>query len=206
MITLVLGGARSGKSKVAEAVVERVVGDGAPTGPVTYIATGLAKIPAESGASFGDEPDGAGDEPDGAGESRGDADFAARIAAHRARRPPDWLTVEVALAGDLASAIAACPGPAIVDSIGTWVAGHRFFVVELGPLIATLGERKQATVLVSDEVGWGVHPATEAGRAFRDALGTVNLTLAEVADEALLVVAGRVIELPRYRLSAGGRE
>jgi adenosylcobinamide kinase/adenosylcobinamide-phosphate guanylyltransferase len=78
--------------------------------------------------------------------------------------------------------------------------------VKLEPLLATLGKRKRATVLVSDEVGWGVHPATEAGRAFRDALGAVNLTLAEVADEALLVVAGRVIELPRYGPSPGGRE
>jgi adenosyl cobinamide kinase/adenosyl cobinamide phosphate guanylyltransferase len=200
VITLVLGGARSGKSKVAEAIVKRSVGDGASRDPVTYVATGVANVgPAESAGTDSREHD-------GVGGARGDADFAARIAAHRARRPPDWLTVEVALAGDLASALAACPGPAIVDSIGTWVAGHRDFAVKLEPLLATLGKRKRATVLVSDEVGWGVHPATEAGRAFRDALGAVNLTLAEVADEALLVVAGRVIELPRYGPSPGGRE
>ncbi len=184
MITLVLGGARSGKSEVAEAIVLRASGAGSDSRPVTYIATAAVAV---------------------AGEGS-DADFAARIAAHRARRPSEWRTVEVDLGGDLASALTTCAGPVIVDSIGTWVAGHRDFAVDLQPLVAALGERKATTVLVSDEVGWGVHPETETGRLFRDALGAVNLRLAEVAGEALLVVAGRVLELPRAAPRwAGGR-
>ena len=49
--------------------------------------------------------------------------------------------------------------------------------------------------MVSDEVGLGVHPSTEVGRAFRDALGLVNQAVAAVADEVLLVVAGRALVL-----------
>ncbi len=51
------------------------------------------------------------------------------------------------------------------------------------------------TILVSDEVGMGVHPSTTVGLAFRDALGALNRSVGEVADGVLLVVAGRVLRL-----------
>src|SRR4030095_8029561 len=93
MITLVLGGTRSGKSEVAESLAAGIADR------VTYVATG----------------------------SPSDADMAARIAAHRARRPAGWATVEAAV--DLPDVLAAADGPAIVDSLGTWVAAH----ADLGP-------------------------------------------------------------------------
>jgi adenosylcobinamide kinase/adenosylcobinamide-phosphate guanylyltransferase len=52
-------------------------------------------------------------------------------------------------------------------------------------------------VVVSEEVGLGVHPSTEAGRLFRDDLGSVNQFVSAVADRAVLVVAGRILELDR---------
>jgi adenosyl cobinamide kinase/adenosyl cobinamide phosphate guanylyltransferase len=68
-------------------------------------------------------------------------------------------------------------------------------------LCAALGTRARDgggdTVLVSEEVGLGVHPATEVGRRFADALGELNWAVAEVADRVLLVVAGRVLPLDR---------
>ena len=134
-----------------------------------------------------------------------DADFSARIAQHRARRDPAWRTYELTPALDLGAALGACPGPVIVDSIGTWVAGHEGFDVDVEGLLVALAARDAPTVLVSDEVGWGVHPSSEAGREFRDALGNLNLRLAELADEALLVVAGRVLELPRSHPPEAGR-
>jgi adenosylcobinamide kinase/adenosylcobinamide-phosphate guanylyltransferase len=51
-------------------------------------------------------------------------------------------------------------------------------------------------VAVSDEVGSGVHPPTEAGRLFRDQLGWLNQRLAAESDEVVLVVAGRPMALP----------
>ncbi|HVQ92776.1 MAG TPA: bifunctional adenosylcobinamide kinase/adenosylcobinamide-phosphate guanylyltransferase, partial [Mycobacteriales bacterium] len=50
--------------------------------------------------------------------------------------------------------------------------------------------RLAATVLVSDEVGWGVVPPTWSGRLFRDQLGLLNQDLASTADQVWLVVAG----------------
>ena len=53
------------------------------------------------------------------------------------------------------------------------------------------------TVVVSEEVGLAVHPDQEIARRFVDALGWLNQAVAEAADEVLLVVAGRVLELGR---------
>jgi adenosyl cobinamide kinase/adenosyl cobinamide phosphate guanylyltransferase len=161
VITLVLGGARSGKSAVAE----RLLGEA-----VTYIATGPA--------------------PD----VQSDAGWAERVDGHRSRRPSSWTTVEAGT--DLPAVLASTSGDALVDSLGTWVAAAPGFVVDVGGLCAALRARTDATVLVSDEVGLGVHPETAVGVDFRDALGDVNRAVAEVADEVLLVVAGRVLQLP----------
>lgn len=158
MITLVLGGARSGKSAVAE----RRAGDG----PVTYIATWL---------------------------SADDRDMAARVAAHQARRPANWTTVETS---DLVGAVrGAGAGTLLVDSLTTWVAGATGFAVDAAGLGLAMGSHDGDVIVVSDEVGLGVHPSSEEGRRFRDALGLVNQAVSAVADEALLVVAGRVLRL-----------
>ena len=64
-------------------------------------------------------------------------------------------------------------------------------------VIAALTERAGPTVVVSDEVGLGVHPPTAVGLAFRDVLGLTNERIAAVADDVLLVVAGRALRLDR---------
>ncbi|MEM9713404.1 MAG: bifunctional adenosylcobinamide kinase/adenosylcobinamide-phosphate guanylyltransferase [Actinomycetota bacterium] len=162
MITLVLGGASSGKSAAAE----RLAADAGDH--VTYLATALL------------DPT--------------DADHAARIERHRARRPASWAVREVG--ADLASALDATSGPVLVDSLGTWITAHPDLEPDIGVLIASLRSRRAPTVLVSEEVGLSVHPPTELGRRFQEAVGAVNLAVSAVADRALLVVAGRVLELP----------
>lgn len=163
MITLVLGGARSGKSATAERLAAAL------PAPVTYLATSTVDST--------------------------DHDHVHRVAAHRARRDPAWQTVEVG--GDLAAALRRTSGSVLVDSLGTWVTAHKDFAVDANGLCAALTDRAGDTVLVSEEVGLGVHPSSEAGRHFRDALGLVNVAMAEIADDVLLVVAGRVLPLGR---------
>jgi adenosylcobinamide kinase/adenosylcobinamide-phosphate guanylyltransferase len=163
-VVLVLGGARSGKSVLAESMAEEL----AVGGGVTYLATGWV--------------------PDGS-----DPGWAARVAAHRLRRPTGWTTVEVA--DDLPGALRAAHGVVLVDSLGTWVSGAQRFAVDADALVDALHDRDGTTVLVSDEVGLGVHPETAMGVAFRDALGDLNRAVAAVADEAILVVAGRTVRL-----------
>lgn len=160
-VVLVLGGARSGKSRVAERLVASF-GE-----PVTYLAT--ASVPAD------------------------DPEMLARVAEHRARRPATWTTLEVGT--DLAGALGTVSGPAVVDSLGTWVARLPAFAADAGALCEALRRRSGPTVVVSEEVGLGVHPSTEEGRRFRDALGALNEVVAAAADDVLFVVAGRALPL-----------
>ena len=169
-ITLLLGGARSGKSEVAEAMT---ASESARLGAgVTYVA-------------------GAGPAP------AGDQDWERRVEAHRRRRPADWETLEAPL--DLAGVLA---GPALagrvvlVDSLGTWLARRPDFAWE-ADLLAALTGRSLPTLVVSEEVGMGVHPSSESGRAFRDALGRLNREVADAAGAVFLVVAGRMLALDR---------
>jgi adenosylcobinamide kinase / adenosylcobinamide-phosphate guanylyltransferase len=167
VIALVLGGSRSGKSELAE----RMVGD--LPAPVTYVAT------MRSG--------------DGDRDSDVDDDLAARIRRHAARRPTDWHTLEAGL--DLARVLRATAGSVLLDSLGPWVAAHEGAAVNGAALCEALRERPGDTVVVSEEVGLGVHPSSEAGRHFRDALGLLNQEVAAVSDQVWLVVAGRALQL-----------
>jgi adenosyl cobinamide kinase/adenosyl cobinamide phosphate guanylyltransferase len=172
VITLVLGGARSGKSSVAEGLAA------AHRPPVTYVATM---------------------------DPAGDAELGARVAAHRLRRDPQWVTVEAG--PDLAGLMRTLHGTVLVDSLGPWVAAHLGdetagdattgdVTAPGASLCAALLEREDDTVLVSDEVGLAVHPSTADGRRFRDALGALNHAVSAVADRAFFVVAGRAMTLP----------
>lgn len=124
-----------------------------------------------------------------------DENFSERIAQHQSRRPHNWSTVEAG--GDVATHLRALDGTVLVDSLGTWLAGHENFAVNIDELINALLGRVHDTVLVSEEVGLGVHPSTALGGEFRDALGLVNQRVAEIADSVLLVVAGRALKLER---------
>lgn len=174
--TLVLGGARSGKSRYAEQLLA-----GHPE--VTYVATG------------GTRPD--------------DPEWAERVAAHRVRRPGHWVTVETT---DVTSALAAATADtavlvdclalwltAVLDDIDAWRrvdAGERAAVTaDAGTRMDELADAIRAcpaqVVLVSNEVGMGVVPATASGRLFRDLLGVLNVRVAQACDETVLVVAGQ---------------
>jgi len=122
-----------------------------------------------------------------------DADLAARVQAHRDRRPASWATVECG--PDLPAALAATRGTALVDSLGTWLAARPDLPADPAPLLDALDARTDPTVVVTEEVGLAVHPPTEAGRRFADALGALNRAVADRADRVLLTVAGRVAVL-----------
>jgi len=143
----------------------------------------------------------------------GDAEWAARVAAHRARRPAWWRTAETT---DLAGVLRAARGAVLIDGIGTWLAavldecgawneqGEDPAAARdelAGRIAELLGAWRQAgayVVAVSDETGLGVVPATPAGRLFRDELGRLNQALAAESEEAELVVAGRVLPLGEW--------
>jgi adenosyl cobinamide kinase/adenosyl cobinamide phosphate guanylyltransferase len=123
-----------------------------------------------------------------------DPDLSRRVAHHRQRRPVTWRTVEAGL--DLPAVIKPVVGSILLDSLGPWVAAHGdVAIVDRAALCAALTDRNGDTVIVTEEVGLSVHPSSEQGRHFRDALGELNQAVAAVADEVLFVVAGRALRL-----------
>ena len=170
MITslFVLGGARSGKSRFALAQHQG-------QRRVAFLATGEAS----------------------------DADMAARIARHRAERPARWRTLEepldvVARLREVAPAV----DGVVVDCLTLWVANlvmsgrsDDSVLMEAGQLVADLSARTGPTVVVTNEVGLGVHPETDLGRRYRDVLGGVNRLAAAAARRTLFLVTGRAVRL-----------
>jgi adenosylcobinamide kinase/adenosylcobinamide-phosphate guanylyltransferase len=162
--TLVLGGVRSGKSRWAE---QQLSG----SDRVDYLATAA---------------------------ERDDADWARRIAEHRQRRPAHWRTVQTL---ELAAALAEPTAPLLVEDLGNWLARTidrtggwdgelSAFRAEADELVSAWRTCPGRVVLVSNEVGSGIHPEFRSGRIFADELGRLNTRLAAEADEVVLVVAG----------------
>ena len=175
---LVLGGASSGKSREAELRL-------AAEPEVIYVAASGPAAP-------------------------GDAEWERRVAAHMARRPAWWRTEETT---DVAAVLRAAAAPVLVDSIGTWLAAvmdecglwrcppgepdaARRLAGRIDELVAAWRGARGCVIAVSDEAGSGIVPGTESGRIFRDELGRLNQMLAAESEEALLVVAGKVLSLP----------
>ncbi len=165
-LTLILGGARSGKSAHAESLVA-----GAP-GDLVYIATGEA----------------------------GDAEMAARIERHKARRGARWRTVEEPL--DLAGALgreAGAGAVVLIDCLTLWLsnvmAAGRDAQAEESRLVGVLAGVAAPIVVVANEVGLGIVPDNALAREFRDSAGRLNQAVAGVADRVVFVAAGLPLTL-----------
>ncbi len=166
--TLILGGVRSGKSRLAE----RLASEGA--GPVTYIATATA----------------------------GDGEMAARIAAHRARRPAHWGLVEEPLSLAAALAAHAAPGRCLlVDCLTLWLTNlllaedAALCDQEGAALLQVLPALPGRIILVSNETSLGVMPLGELSRRFGDAAGQLHQDLAPLCDRVILAIAGLPLTL-----------
>ncbi len=169
---LFTGGARSGKSALAQAFAERH----AP--PLLFIATAQA-------------PGGPGGE---------DEEMSARIARHQAVRGPAWSSLEAPL--DLPAALGdilkrASHGAVLIDCVTLWIsnlmgAGHNSAAIlnEVRRLAALLERASLPVAIVTNEVGSGIVPAYASGREFRDLAGEANQVLARACSHVVLAVCG----------------
>ncbi len=133
----------------------------------------------------------------------GDPDMAARIARHRAERPPTWTTVEEPF--DLVARLTAVVRAAdavLVDCLTVWAANRMLrgdrdedILAETDALAALIRRRPCALSVVSNEVGEGIHPESKDGLRFRDLLGLVNQRVAAAADRVVLMVAGLPLDV-----------
>ncbi|ATX82830.1 adenosylcobinamide kinase [Mariprofundus ferrinatatus] len=162
-ITLILGGARSGKSSRAEALATSM-----SEHPI-YIAT----------APMIDH----------------DHEWLARIEQHREERGLHWRVIEETL--ELTRVLQAEDGAEsvmLIDCLTLWlnnlIFAGRTIEEEAEALCELLPQLKGEVILVANEVGMGLVPENEEGRAFRDAQGRLNQRLAATADRVEFVAAG----------------
>lgn len=160
---LVLGGAASGKSQAAL----DLAGQG---GPRAFVATGQAL----------------------------DREMKARIKRHQATRSADWVTAEVPT--DV-SKWCIKNGKSyhviVIDCLTLWLSNlQRPRLSDIAVFKATtkmlhaIRATRARVVIVSNELGLGLVPATKAVRAFRDLAGKVNQQVAAEADEVYLTISG----------------
>ena len=136
----------------------------------------------------------------------GDGEMAKKIANHRRERPEHWLTIEAAENPFKVN----CPDKTteclLVDSLTLWVSemllkGHEREDV-IGKCARFLPEARskfRQTIVVSDEVGFGIVPENDLARRFRQVLGAVNQRAADIADEVFLISVGLPIQLKANR-------
>ena len=171
-LTLVLGGVRAGKSSYAQ----RLAASGQR---VLFVATAEA----------------------------GDEEMKARIDAHRQSRPAGWDTLEepIDLAGALKPLLPSYD-TVLLDCLTLWVSNlllrgqnldsaRRGILPEAERLLDLYRSAGASWIIVSNEVGLGVIPPTELGRAYADELGRVNRLVAAQADEVYFMAAGLPLQL-----------
>src|SRR5262245_7001214 len=136
---LVLGGIRSGKSEYAESLAGSAA-------EVRYIATATPlDVDDRAGSAASDATRDPAQSPDGA----------ARLAAHRDRRPESWLTEETGTTPERLAELIADAKPdqtVLVDDIGGWVAAQASGV-DPSALVAAVRDCAGRVILVSPEVG-----------------------------------------------------
>ena len=167
--TLVLGGARSGKSFFAQSAAEILAA--ATGGQLVMIATGQAF----------------------------DAEMTARIAAHIAARGPSWRTIEAPLDLTGALASLAPTDIAVVDCLTLWLSNLLLAGIdpeaEVTALLESLRGVPNPVWFVSNEVGLGIVPDNALGRRFRDEAGRLHNRLAAVTGGVFMIIAGLPIAL-----------
>ena len=173
-IILVTGPARSGKSEWAERLAEHMAAEKGKQ--VVYVAT--------------------------ARTSADDAEWQARIEKHVRRRPDHWLCREVPV--ELAEAIAQTPKGhcLLIDSLGTWLANlleqdSKAWEETQQVLLEAITQIDADIIFVAEETGWGVVPAYELGRTFRDRLGSLSRNVGAIATDVYLVTSGYAINLSK---------
>lgn len=167
-LLLLLGGARSGKSRLAVSLARE------HAGPVTVLVTAEARdeeMQARIAAHRAERPAGweTIEEP-------------LRLEAAMAAVPPERTLLVDCLSLWVANVLERGDRPVDVAA-----------AAERGAGLAA--RRSGLTVAVSNEVGLGVVPATPLGRLYRDVMGTANRAWAHAATQAVLVVAGQTLPL-----------
>ena len=169
VLTLIIGGARSGKSAYAQTLAEAAAASRGAT-PM-MIATAEAF----------------------------DAEMAERIARHRAERGGGWRTVESPREVAEALGALPADACAVLDCLTLWLSNLMLAEADLEAatqaLLAAAKACPAELVVVTNEVGMSIVPENALARRFRDEAGRLNRRFAEQADRVVVMFAGLPLTL-----------
>lgn len=183
-IVLVTGGVRSGKSLFAEQLAASLANK------VLYLATSEIR----------------------------DQEMAIRVRSHQNRRPSNWSTIEEPIKiKEVIAAIGQEYQVVLLDCLTLFVANlmakhglmhetednslsvipeqENLIYQEIEQICRLLKTTSATTIIVTNEVGWGIVPAYPVGRLFRDLVGKCNQIAASYSDEVYLLVAGLPVRI-----------
>ena len=131
-----------------------------------------------------------------------DEDWKERVLIHRKRRPGDWKLLETT---DLISALKNDIGPILIDSLGGFVMENinmdkQKWLEKIGRLSKLLKRRKDITIIVGEQVGWGLVSEYKIGNIFIDRLGELQKIISKISNENWLTLNGRAIKVDEISL------
>ena len=167
-LIFILGGAGSGKSRFALAIAKQ------SSGKIAFVATGNSS----------------------------DREMKRKIRNHQRERPAHWQTIEAAKTPFNSNGARDKTACLLVDSFTLWISaalvqGQAWdkIIRDCRSFLKTSRVDFARTIIVSDEVGFGIVPANRLAREFREILGIVNQEVAAAADQVFLVAAGLPVQL-----------
>jgi len=132
-----------------------------------------------------------------------DLEMRKRIKTHQKNRPPHWKTIEEGM--NIAPLLSQLNRPqrvVIIDCLTLLIsnlllnnAREEDIIKQVKKIADFAGKFNQTTIIVSNEVGWGVVPETPLGRKFRDLSGMANQVIAKKAQEVWLTVCGIPVKI-----------
>jgi adenosylcobinamide kinase / adenosylcobinamide-phosphate guanylyltransferase len=175
--TLILGGAKSGKSSFAQNMAEQAEESEQTGKPKELIFVATAEV--------------------------GDEEMADRVMAHQADRGECWTTIEEPLAVAEVLAKGQTGQIYLVDCLTLWLSNHmaaalgddQTITAEISALVRAFEESPASVIMVANEVGLGIVPQNKLARHFRDLAGRLNQHGAQVADEVYFIAAGLPLKL-----------
>ena len=169
--TLILGGARSGKSSYAQSLAER-------TGQsVTFLATAQG-LDEEMSARIQKHRE---ERPAGWDTLEIPCDLASHVAQ---------IQSEVVILDCVTLLVSNLLMQYVKDDLAEEAPFMQAVEAEIEAWLLAIRERDQEWFIISNEVGLGLVPPYQMGRVYRDALGWANQRLAREADKVILMVAG----------------
>jgi len=131
-----------------------------------------------------------------------DKEWQEKITLHKIRRPKEWKLIETT---NLLNTLSKEDGPLLIDSIGGFVMesiekGHEEWLIKMHSVISHLKKRKNITIIVGEQVGWGLVSEYKIGNTYVERIGELQKRITKISKDNWLAINGRAIKIDQISL------